>query len=118
MKTTYTYEDLIEHEIARETMEWNKVNSNVATPISPQMRRALISMENSEKAAPFRKAIASMEIYEKAAKFDKLQLDIAKISEEYMKLAADHARLLIAVNAQKSSIWSRIKNALFKTVIP
>lgn len=82
-----------------------------------KIKRAVMTWNKEEKRNNFLRAIDILSIYEKAAKFDKLQLDIVKISEEYRELAAEHARLLIAVNAQKVSIWSKIKNALFKTII-
>lgn len=122
MKNEYTYQDLIEFEMAKELTKYNIRPGQQRVPESSQMRKALEVMEKYEISAPMRRAKAVLEIYEKAAKFNSilhdnnnLQLDIAKISKNYMELVADHARLLITVNAQKFSIWTRIKNALFKT---
>jgi hypothetical protein len=120
MKGNYTYEDLVEYEIAKEITEWNRSHGEKPVPRTPQLRRALEIMEDSEKSAPMRRAEKVMKIYEDAAKVEQfrkeineLNAEIARILEQYRQLSVHHAALVMTI--KPISFWTRIKNALFKT---
>jgi hypothetical protein len=122
MKGNYTYEDLVEYEIAKEITEWNKTRTSITrSPTTPQMRRALDIMENSEKSAAIRRALTVLEVYQKATSADDLRKENNELKRQIHYVLQDHKEIsvryatLLMVKSKPSSLWSRIKNALFKT---